>query len=108
MSHFRLLTAAAAALLATPLSALAHDGHGSSVLAALFVHPFSGLDHLAAIVAIGALTGVALASLALFVVGRAIGRFVAQLPLARARSARLLMAIAVAAFPVWFMAFGAS
>jgi len=108
MSHSRLLTAAAAVLLATPLSVLAHDGHGSSVLAAFFMHPLSGLDHLAVIVAIGALTGLALASLALFVVGRAVGQLVAQLPRARARSVRLLMAVSLAACSGWFMAFGAS
>jgi urease accessory protein len=108
MSHTRFLTAAVAALLATPLSALAHGGHGSSVLLAFFVHPFSGLDHLAGIVAIGALTGLALASLALFVVGRSVGHFAARLPLVRARSARLLMAVALAAGSCWFMVFGAS
>ncbi|MEI6546034.1 MAG: HupE/UreJ family protein [Burkholderiales bacterium] len=85
MSHSRLLTAAAAALLSTPLSALAHEGHGPSVLVAFFVHPFSGLDHLAAIVAIAALAGLALASLALFVLGRSVGRLVAQLPRVQAR-----------------------
>jgi hypothetical protein len=60
------------------------------------------------IVAIGGLTGLALASLALFVIGRAVGQLVAQLPRARARSARLLMAVSLAACSGWFMAFGAS
>lgn len=57
MSHSRLLTAAAAALLAAPLSALAHDGHGAIGFAAGFAHPLSGIDHLMAIVAIGGLAG---------------------------------------------------
>lgn len=217
MSHSHLLTAAAAALLATPLSALAHDGHGASGLAAGFAHPFSGLDHLMAIVAIGGLAGLlarrqalasgtgridtastsariamaaclglaagilaavlgvrglldpvasvglaeqavvigllamavmvlrierlnvgavgiaallvllphgylhgtagsgtaffaglALASLALFALGLLVGRAIALLPQARARSARLLMAASLATGSGWFMAFGAS
>jgi urease accessory protein len=217
MSHSHLLTAAAAALLATPLSALAHDGHGASGLAAGFAHPFSGLDHLMAIVAIGGLAGLlarrqalasgigrintastsariamaaclglaagilaavlgvrglldpvasvglaeqavvvgllamaamvlrierlnagavgiaallvllphgylhgtegsgaaffaglALASLALFALGVLVGRAIALLPQARARSARLLMAASLATGSGWFMAFGAS
>jgi urease accessory protein len=217
MSHSHLLTAAAAALLATPLSALAHDGHGASGLAAGFAHPFSGLDHLMAIVAIGGLAGLlarrqalaagigrintastsariamaaclglaagilaavlgvrglldpvasvglaeqavvigllamavmvlrierldvgavgiaallvllphgylhgtagsgtaffaglALASLALFALGLLVGRAIALLPQARARSARLLMAASRATGSGWFMAFGAS
>jgi urease accessory protein len=217
MSHSHFLTAAAAALLATPLSALAHDGHGASGLAAGFAHPFSGLDHLMAIVAMGGLAGllarrqalaagigrintastsariamaaclglaagilgavlgvrglldpvasvglaeqavvvgllavaamvfrierldaravgiaallvllphgylhgtegsgaaffagVALASLALFAVGLSVGRAIALLPQARARSARLLMAASLATGSGWFMAFGAS
>ena len=217
MSNSRLLTAAAVALLATPLSALAHDGHGAIGLAAGFAHPFTGLDHLMAIVAIGGLAGLlarrqglasgvdrtglasssariamaaclglaagilaavlgvrglhnplasiglaeqavviglfamaamvlrlerlnagtvgiaallvllphgylhgtagsgaaffaglALASLALLAVGMSIGRSVARLPLARARSARLLMAGALAGCSGWFMLFGAS
>lgn len=221
MSHSRLLTAAAATLLAspllvTPLSALAHDGHGASGLAAGLAHPFTGLDHLVAIVAIGGLAGLvsrrqglasslertdtisssariamaaflglaagilaavlgarglldsfasvglaeqavvigllavaamvlrierlnvgavgiaalfvllphgylhgtagggvvffaglALASVALFAIGLSVGRSVARLPLARARSARLLMAASLAACSGWFMAFGA-
>ena len=217
MSHSHLLTAAAAALLATLLSALAHDGHGASGLAAGFAHPFSGLDHLMAIVAIGGLAGLlarrqalaagigrintastsariamaaclglaagilaavlgvrglldpvasvglaeqavvigllamavmvlrierlnvgavgiaallvllphgylhgtagsgtaffaglALASLALFALGVLVGRAIALLPQARARSARLLMAASLATGSGWFMAFGAS
>jgi|688.fasta_scaffold09123_18 urease accessory protein len=217
MSHSHLLTAAAAALLATPLSVLAHDGHGASGLAAGFAHPFSGLDHLMAIVAIGGLAGLlarrqalaagigrintastsariamaaclglaagilaavlgvrglldpvasvglaeqavvigllamavmvlrierlnvgavgiaallvllphgylhgtagsgtaffaglALASLALFALGLLVGRAIALLPQARARSARLLMAASLATGSGWFMAFGAS
>jgi urease accessory protein len=217
MSHSHLLIAAAAALLATPLSALAHDGHGASGLAAGFAHPFSGLDHLLAIVAIGGLAGLlarrqalaagfgridiastsariamaaclglaagilgavlgvrglldpvasvglaeqavvvgllamaamvlrierlnagavgiaallvllphgylhgtegsgaaffaglALASLALFALGLLVGRAIALLPQARARSARLLMAASLATGSGWFMAFGAS
>jgi len=217
MSHSHLLIAAAAALLATPLSALAHDGHGASGLAAGFAHPFSGLDHLLAIVAIGGLAGLlvrrqalaagigridtastsariamaaclglaagilgavlgmrglldpvasvglaeqavvvgllamaamvlrierlnagavgiaallvllphgylhgtagsgaaffaglALASLALFALGVLVGRAIALLPQARARSARLLMAASLATGSGWFMAFGAS
>ena len=217
MSHSHLLTAAAAALLATPLSALAHDGHGASGLAPGFAHPFSGLDHLMAIVAIGGLAGLlarrqalaagigrintastsariamaaclglaagilaavlgvrglldpvasvglaeqavvigllamavmvlrierlnvgavgiaallvllphgylhgtagsgtaffaglALASLALFALGLLVGRAIALLPQARARSARLLMAASLATGSGWFMAFGAS
>ena len=217
MSHSHLLTAAAAALLAPPLSALAHDGHGASGLAAGFAHPFSGLDHLMAIVAIGGLAGLlarrqalaagigrintastsariamaaclglaagilaavlgvrglldpvasvglaeqavvigllamavmvlrierlnvgavgiaallvllphgylhgtagsgtaffaglALASLALFALGLLVGRAIALLPQARARSARLLMAASLATGSGWFMAFGAS
>lgn len=221
MSHSRLLTAAAATLLATPLlvtplSALAHDGHAASGLAAGLAHPFTGLDHLVAIVAIGGLAGLAsrrqglasslertdtisspariaiaaflglaagilaavlgarglldsfasvglaeqavvigllavaamvlrverlnvgavgiaalfvllphgylhgtagdgvaffaglaLASVALFAIGLSVGRSVARLPLARARSARLLMAASLAACSGWFMAFGA-
>ena len=217
MSHSHLLIAAAAALLATPLSALAHDGHGASGLAAGFAHPFSGLDHLLAIVAIGGLAGLlvrrqalaagigridtastsariamaaclglaagilgavlgvrglldpvasiglaeqavvvgllamaamvlrierlnagavgiaallvllphgylhgtegsgaaffaglALATLALFALGLLVGRAIALLPQARARSARLLMAASLATGSGWFMAFGAS
>ncbi len=217
MSHSRLLATAAAALLANPLSALAHDGHGAGGAAAGFAHPFTGLDHLVAIVAIGGLAGLvsrrhglasgldrtatisssariamaaflglaagilaavlgaralldplvavglaeqavvagllamavmllrierlnvaavgigallvllphgylhgnegsgaaffvglALASLALFAIGLSVGRGVARLPLARARSARLLMAGSLAACSGWLMAFGAS
>jgi len=217
MSHSRLLTAAAVALLVTPLSALAHDGHGAGGLAAGFAHPFTGLDHLVAIVAIGGLAGLlvrrqglasgldrtatlssstriamaaflglaagilaavlgvrglldpvasvgfaeqavvigllamaamvlrierlnvaavgiaallvllphgylhgiegsgaaffvglALASLTLFALGLLVGRGVAQLPLARARGARLLIAGSLAACSGWLMAFGAS
>jgi urease accessory protein len=35
-----------------PSPALAHPGHGGSLLAGL-AHPFSGADHLAAMVAVG-------------------------------------------------------
>jgi urease accessory protein len=217
MSHTRLLTAAVAALLATPLPALAHDGHGAIGFAAGFSHPFTGLDHLIAIVAIGGLAGLlarrqglaagvartgtassstriamaaclglaagilaavlgvrglldpvasvglaeqavvigllamaamvlrierlnvgavgiaallvllphgylhgtegsgaaffaglALASLGLFAVGLLVGRGVTRLPLARARSVRLLMAASLATCSGWLMAFGAS
>lgn len=47
----------AATLLATP--ALAHPGHGVTGLAAGFAHPFGGLDHLLAMVAVGAWAAVA-------------------------------------------------
>lgn len=40
-------------LTATPLSALAHPGHGG--VFAGFAHPFTGLDHLAAMFAVGLL-----------------------------------------------------
>lgn len=40
-------------LLATSSTALAHSGHNVSGLAAGLMHPFSGLDHLLAMVAVG-------------------------------------------------------
>lgn len=46
------------ALAATP--ALAHPGHAVSGLAAGFAHPFSGLDHLLVMVAVGLWGGLAL------------------------------------------------
>ena len=52
--------------------------------------------------------GLALASLTLFALGLLVGRGVARLPLARARSARLLMAASLATCSGWLMAFGAS
>jgi hypothetical protein len=52
--------------------------------------------------------GLALASLALFALGVLVGRAIALLPQARARSARLLMAASLATGSGWFMAFGAS
>lgn len=45
----------AALLAATP--ALAHPGHEVAGFAAGFAHPFSGWDHLAAMIAVGALAG---------------------------------------------------
>ena len=44
-------SALAAALLATP--AAAHTGHGLDGLAAGFAHPFHGIDHLLAMIAVG-------------------------------------------------------
>lgn len=46
---------ALAAALAAPTLALAHEGHGAhaSGFAAGFAHPFTGLDHLAAMLAVG-------------------------------------------------------
>lgn len=44
---------AAAAALAMASAAQAHPGHGAESLAAGFAHPFGGLDHLLAMVAVG-------------------------------------------------------
>lgn len=51
-SLFSILAAAAAALAAAP--AAAHTGHGLDGLAAGFAHPFHGIDHLLAMIAVGA------------------------------------------------------
>lgn len=70
----------AAALAASP--ALAHPGHDHTLMDGLF-HPFSGLDHIAAVVAVGliALTAMpkrALLAPALFLAGLASGAIAAR------------------------------
>jgi urease accessory protein len=45
------ILALASLLIASP--ALAHDGHGPGGLAAGFAHPFSGADHMLAMIAVG-------------------------------------------------------
>ena len=47
-------TAALLTALLASSAALAHPGHGAEGAAAGFLHPFSGLDHLLAMIAIGA------------------------------------------------------
>ncbi len=44
---------AAAALLALPLAAFAHTGHGDHTFVDGFTHPFLGLDHLLAMLMVG-------------------------------------------------------
>ncbi|MDE1165829.1 MAG: HupE/UreJ family protein [Pseudomonas sp.] len=44
---------AAAALLLTPALAFAHPGHGDNGLLAGISHPFTGMDHLLAMIAVG-------------------------------------------------------
>ncbi len=51
---------ATAALLVAAGAAQAHPGHGASSFADAFAHPFSGLDHLLAMVAVGAWSAAAL------------------------------------------------
>ena len=51
-STLTILSALGAALVAAP--AMAHTGHGLDGFAAGFAHPFSGLDHLMAMIAVGA------------------------------------------------------
>ncbi|MFO0986990.1 MAG: HupE/UreJ family protein [Alphaproteobacteria bacterium] len=51
-STFAILAALAAALAAAP--AVAHTGHGLDGFAAGFAHPFGGIDHLLAMIAVGA------------------------------------------------------
>ena len=48
---------AAALLLSNAGAALAHDGPGGGGLAAGFVHPFTGADHLLAMIAVGLFAG---------------------------------------------------
>jgi len=59
MSRLPLARLATLAACAVPFAALAHTGaaphdHGGSAFVAGFTHPFTGLDHLAAMVAVGA------------------------------------------------------
>lgn len=51
-SIFAIMGAVAAALAAAPAGA--HTGHGLDGFAAGFAHPFSGIDHLLAMIAVGA------------------------------------------------------
>ncbi|MEY9558552.1 HupE/UreJ family protein [Sinorhizobium fredii] len=51
--NFRILTALAAVLAALPCQALAHSGDHFHGVESGFLHPFSGLDHLLALVAVG-------------------------------------------------------
>ncbi len=51
-STFAFMAAVAAALATAP--AAAHTGHGLDGIAAGFAHPFSGVDHLLAMIAVGA------------------------------------------------------
>lgn len=51
-SKFGILAAVAAAFVAAP--AMAHTGHGLDGLGAGFAHPFHGVDHLLAMIAVGA------------------------------------------------------
>jgi urease accessory protein len=55
MKHPNLLRALAAGLAAAviPAAALAHPGHGALSLAAGFAHPFGGVDHMLAMIAVG-------------------------------------------------------
>jgi hydrogenase/urease accessory protein HupE len=80
---------------------------GAVGIAALFVLLPHGYLHGTAGSGVAFFAGLALASVALFAIGLLVGRSVTRLPLARARSARLLMAASLAACSGWFMAFGA-
>jgi len=53
LTKHRSRTLAAAALLLTASAAQAHPGHGVEGLAAGVLHPFTGLDHLLAMLAVG-------------------------------------------------------
>lgn len=52
-----LLSAYAAAVVLIPPVALAHDEHGSGGFQGGVAHPFTGLDHLAAMIGVGVLAG---------------------------------------------------
>ena len=53
MRHSTVKFLAAVLLLAASSTAFAHPGHNVSGFAAGLMHPFSGLDHLLAMVAVG-------------------------------------------------------
>jgi urease accessory protein len=83
-------TIAAALLLIGASAAMAHDGHGGGSLAAGLVHPFTGADHLLAMIAVGlfaamrggrALWALPLAFVSAAGLGFLFGRFGLALPL---------------------------
>lgn len=96
---------AALLLLATSSSALAHPGHDISGLAAGLTHPFSGLDHMLAMLCVGlwaAILGgraqwkVPTAFVTLLVTGTALGMSGAHLPMVEPLIALSLLLLGLA------------